>query len=103
MASRKKVNLTPMGSGRSWSEMRANLGGNHQPVIRQRRLVFTTPYQKTYQVTAQFDKFNKEYFVNEYGARAGLVVNLQGKILLTRQYRLLIDSISWEMPGGGGT
>lgn len=101
MPSKKKVNLTPIGSGRSWPEIRANLGGNHQPVIRQSQIVFTSPYQKTYQVTAQFDKFTKEYFVNEYGARAGLVAVQQGKILLTRQYRLLTDSISWEIPGGG--
>jgi len=92
--------MAPMGSGRSWPEMQPDSSGEFQPLIRQRHLVFTTPYQNIYRVIAQFDDFTKEYFVNEYRTRAGLVVDRDSEILLVRQYRLLIDGMSWEIPGG---
>jgi 8-oxo-dGTP pyrophosphatase MutT (NUDIX family) len=89
-----------MGAGRSWKEMQPNLEDKALPSIQYRHCVFATPYQNLYQIGAQFGDYAKDYFVNEWGIRAGLVVDLQGDILLVRQYRLLIDDISWEIPGG---
>lgn len=51
-------------------------------------------------VLAHFDGFTKEYFVSDHGERAALVAVHQGKILLTRQYRLIINRLSYEIPGG---
>lgn len=87
--------------GRSWAEMRSGIGQESWPKIQGRDLLFNTPYQKVYHIRAEFARFSKDYFVNQFGTRAGLVVDRRGSILLVRQYRLLIDSLSWEIPGGG--
>ncbi len=47
-----------------------------------------------------FDGFTKEYFVSDYGERAALVAVREDHVLLTRQYRLIINRISCEIPGG---
>ena len=36
----------------------------------------------------------------EYKERAGLVVVREGQVLMVQQYRLIIDGLSWEIPGG---
>jgi len=65
------------------------------------QVIYEDRYQKLYRVTAEVGGSTKEYVVRDSGHRAGLVVVQQGAILLVRQYRLLIDSLSWEIPGGG--
>ena len=97
---RKMREMLSLGSGRSWPELGTDSEGQFLPWIRQRRVVYSTPYQKIYAVTAEFGDFTKEYFVDEARTRAGLVVDRAGAILLVRQYRLLIDCVSWEVPGG---
>lgn len=89
-----------LGSGRSWAELQPDSDSEHQPSIRQRRLICATPYKNIYQVTADFTDFTKDYYVVEYKHRAGVVAVKDGKVLLVRQYRLLIDGLSWEIPGG---
>lgn len=51
-------------------------------------------------VHAEFGDFAKDYYVVEFGPRAGMVAVSEGKILLTAQYRFLINGIAWEIPGG---
>jgi ADP-ribose pyrophosphatase len=51
-------------------------------------------------VRADFGGFSKDYYIVEFGPRAGIVAAAQGKVLLTAQYRFLINGISWEIPGG---
>jgi 8-oxo-dGTP pyrophosphatase MutT (NUDIX family) len=92
--------MIPIGSGRPWPELQPDEDGRLQPIIRQRQLIYTTPQQRIHWVTAEFDGYTKEYFVDEGRTRAGLVVDRHGDILLVRQYRLLIDRVSWEIPGG---
>ena len=70
------------------------------PTIRSREVVYANPYQTITRVIADFPDFSKEYFVNDTGTRAGIVVVHDGSVLLVRQYRLLIDDLSWEIPGG---
>ena len=88
------------GAGRSWLEMSRCLTDQIEPRIHEKRRVLKTPYSEVFQVTAEFANATKTYFVNECGARAGLLVMDEGRVLLTRQYRLLVDSVSWELPGG---
>lgn len=71
-----------------------------RPRIGPRNVVYENPYQQVYKVHLAFDKVAKEIFVTDYGDRVGLVVEGPGGILLARQYRHLIDRISWEIPGG---
>ena len=70
------------------------------PQIGPRQVVYEDKYQQIYRVTANFGSFEKEYFVRDSGQRAGLVVVQGESVLLVRQYRLLIDRVSWEIPGG---
>ena len=70
------------------------------PVISPRALVYENQRQKVYRVTAQFSDFSKEFFVTNFGARAGMVAVKDGLVLLVRQYRLLINASAWEIPGG---
>ena len=71
-----------------------------RPTIRERQLVFESQFSKLYRVTADFDSLSKEYVVTDLGPRAGVVVVIDGRVLLVRQHRLLIDDLSWEIPGG---
>lgn len=65
-----------------------------------RETVYRNAYQEIYRRRVDFGTFAKTYFVIDCGARAALVVDRNGKILLTRQYRHLIDGFSHEVPGG---
>ena len=62
--------------------------------------VYKNKNQQVYRVDADFGDFKKEYFVNDTGHRAGIVAVQDGLVLLVRQYRLLINRLSWELPGG---
>jgi ADP-ribose pyrophosphatase len=70
------------------------------PQLGPRRLVYEDRYRQIHRVTADFGHFTKEYLVMESGQRAALVSVREDSVLLVRQYRLLIDGLSWEVPGG---
>ncbi len=70
------------------------------PKIGDREVVYQDPYQRIYRVSADFGAFRKEYFVRDTGHRAGILVLDKGSVLLVRQYRLLINGVSFEIPGG---
>jgi len=65
-----------------------------------RRLVYENIYQQVYQVDTEVDGLKKEYFVMDTGQRAGIVVEREDSVLLVSQYRLIINGLSWEIPGG---
>ncbi|MBI3252250.1 MAG: NUDIX hydrolase [Candidatus Omnitrophica bacterium] len=71
-----------------------------KPLVGPRNLVYENPYQKIFRVEAHFGQFSKEYYVLATGRKAGIVVIRGDQVLLVRQYRLLIDQVSWEIPGG---
>ena len=71
-----------------------------KPRIGPRKLVYRNPNQSVYEVRADFGGFEKTYWVDDHGERVGVVVPKGGDILLVRQYRLLIDGGSLEIPGG---
>lgn len=63
-------------------------------------IVYTDKIQQIRRVIARFQGFEKEYFVSDHGRRAALLVVRDQEVLLTRQYRLLINAVSMEIPGG---
>lgn len=71
-----------------------------KPILGKPRLVYEDPYSKIHRIAADFGGFTKEYFVSSEGTRAGVVVLRGADVLLVRQYRLLIDDYSLEIPGG---
>ena len=64
------------------------------------RLDYRNPFMDIVHTKADFGEFQKDYFVIELGPRAGIIAVKDGSVLLTRQYRFLIDAYSWEIPGG---
>ena len=70
------------------------------PHIGPRQLVYENQFQHIYRVAADFGDFTKEYFVDDTGEKAGIVAVQEGSVLLVQQYRLLINGLSWEIPGG---
>jgi ADP-ribose diphosphatase len=68
--------------------------------IHRGEVLYEDPYQKLYRVVAEFDGFTKQYAVSERGIRAGLLAIHQDQVLLARQYRLLANEVTLEIPGG---
>jgi len=89
------------GSMRRWEEMVPGSADGALPTIVEKQEICTTPYQKMFRMRADFRQFTKEYFVLEARDRVGIVVVRDQQVLLVRQYRLIVDRIAWEIPGGG--
>ncbi len=64
------------------------------------KIVYRDRNQTIQRVVARFSGFDKEFFVSNHGQRAGLMLVKNGKVLLVKQYRLLVNGISYEIPGG---
>ncbi len=71
-----------------------------KPQKKRREVVYENQYSRLYSQEVDFGSFRKEYFVIDFGKKAGVVVVRGNSILLVRQYRLLINQLSWEIPGG---
>jgi ADP-ribose pyrophosphatase len=61
---------------------------------------YTNRFMEVRHTHADFGAFAKDYYVVHFGPRVGIVAINGGKLLLTRQYRFLIQDLSWEIPGG---
>lgn len=68
--------------------------------VREEGIVYEDRNRKISKVVAEFAGFEKEYLVSDSGDRSGVLVVRNRAVLLTRQYRLLINDISYEIPGG---
>jgi len=62
--------------------------------------IFKNKFIELYSVKADFGSFTKNYFVADRGHRVGILLLKNKLVLLTKQYRFLIDDYSWEIPGG---
>lgn len=63
-------------------------------------IVYKDRNQTISRVIAHFDGFSKEYLVSDHGERVAVLVVRGNDMLLVRQYRLLINRLSYEIPGG---
>jgi ADP-ribose pyrophosphatase len=66
----------------------------------EKQVTYRTPFMDVVHSRADFGDFAKDYYVVTFGERGGVVGIRDGRILLVRQYRFLIDGYSWELPGG---
>ncbi len=71
-----------------------------KPVIGAPELAHRNPFYTVHRVPADFPAEHRDYYVSIDGPRAGTVVYDGARVLLVRQYRLLIDDFSDEIPGG---
>lgn len=62
--------------------------------------VYQDHLRRIYRKVADFNEFTKQYLVSDTGERAAVLVTSGSYVLLVRQYRLLINDISLEIPGG---
>ena len=81
--------LTPAGDG---------YGAREEP--RPENTVYRDPYHTIYRLRARFRSIDREYRVIECGSRAGVLPVKGDMIMLVGQYRLLVNGLSWEIPGG---
>ena len=63
--------------------------------------IFQNNFVRLYSVKAIFAEFDREYFIADKGKRVGIFIWRNDDIMLVRQYRFLINDLSWELPGGG--
>jgi len=63
-------------------------------------IVYQDRNQTISRITACFEGFRKQYFVSDHGQRVAVLVVRGKDVLLVRQYRLLINGLSYEIPGG---
>ena len=63
-------------------------------------IVYRDRNQEISRVIARFQGFSKEYYVSDRGERAALMAVRNGEVLLARQYRLLVNRVACEVPGG---
>ena len=68
--------------------------------IERKEKVYQDKNQIIQKIVAHFDGFDKEYFFSDHGERSALLAVRNGKVLLVRQYRLIINELSYEIPGG---
>jgi len=71
------------------------------PVVRTHEVVHENDFYHIRRVEVDFGDFTKNYYISEHGQRVGMVVSKGDDVLLVRQYRFLLNSLSWEIPGGG--
>jgi 8-oxo-dGTP pyrophosphatase MutT (NUDIX family) len=68
--------------------------------IESQGIVYEDKYKKIEKISAKFEEFNKVFFVSDFGEKAAVLVIRNNCILMARQYRLLINNLSYEIPGG---
>jgi 8-oxo-dGTP pyrophosphatase MutT (NUDIX family) len=71
-----------------------------KPTLKKPQRVHQNPFMNIDHVAADFGTFHKDYYIVEFGPRAGILPLREGKVLLVSQYRLLPDTVCWEIPGG---
>lgn len=64
-------------------------------------VLYEDPTQTVSHVIARFGGFEKEFYVSERGARAGVLALREDRVAMVRQYRLVSDELTWEIPAGG--
>lgn len=62
--------------------------------------VYRDPYTVIRRQNVEFDGFRKEYYMWDRGVRVGIIPVWNQQVLLTRQYRFLVNRITTEIPGG---
>jgi 8-oxo-dGTP pyrophosphatase MutT (NUDIX family) len=66
----------------------------------ERKIEYQNKYFHVFSQEVNFGTFSKKYYVTEFGTKACLMILDGDSILLTRQYRFIVDRPVWEIPGG---
>lgn len=66
----------------------------------ERTAVYGNPWITIYHQEVAFGEMRKTFYVNDFGTRSGVVAVRDQHVLMVRQYRLLPDTYTLEIPGG---
>ena len=69
-------------------------------VTTKKEIVYQNKWSSVTKTNIENENLKKEIFTTNFGKRSAVIVYADEKVLLTKQYRLLIDNFSWEIPGG---
>ena len=69
-------------------------------IVLKKETVYENRWSSIKRTLIKKGKLEKAIFTTNFGKRSAVMLFKEGKILLTSQYRLLIDDYSWEIPGG---
>ena len=69
-------------------------------VTTKKEIVYQNEWSSVTKTNIENENLKKEIFTTNFGKRSAVIVYADEKVLLTKQYRLLIDNFSWEIPGG---
>ena len=72
---------------------------NPFPVLKQ-ETVYKNKWSSIQRTLIKKGSIKKEIFTTNFGRRSAVILFKEGKVLLTKQYRLLLKGYSWEIPGG---
>ncbi len=72
----------------------------HPTSISDRKTIFKNKFLELYTISAYFKDFKKDYFIIDYGKKVGILIMKNDLVLLVKQYRYLLDTSSYEIPGG---
>ena len=71
-----------------------------KPILGPPQIVYQNEFLKISSVHVQFPGFSKTVYVSHYGPRVGVLLLKDDNVLLVRQYRMLINDMALEIPGG---
>ncbi|MGA2543403.1 MAG: NUDIX hydrolase [Verrucomicrobiota bacterium] len=71
-----------------------------KPKLGPRQIVYQNPFLKISSVQVQSGEFCKTLYVIDSGPRVGVLLLKDDNVLLVRQYRMLINDLALEIPGG---
>ena len=65
-----------------------------------KQLIFSNNFFSIYSTKLRRKKIQKKYDVINFGRRVGILFHYDDEVLLTKQFRFLINDFSWEICGG---
>lgn len=98
----RKIETKPSATDRQINCVIVRLTHTNEILKRLNMITFRTPYFSARQETGEVDGVKKIYHIVDFGRSAGVVLYDQktGRVLLTRQFRHLLQKESLEIPGG---
>jgi ADP-ribose pyrophosphatase len=72
----------------------------NKPILGPRQIVYQNDFLKISSVRVESPEFCKTLYVIDSGPRVGVLLLKDDNVLLVRQYRMLINDMSLEIPGG---
>jgi ADP-ribose pyrophosphatase len=72
----------------------------NKPILGPPQIVYQNAFLKISSVHVQFPDFSKTIYVSHCGPRVGVLLLKDDNVLLVRQYRMLINDMALEIPGG---